>query len=352
VSNWQPPHPARPPRQLAPATIAPCPLESTGRDIGAPGSPIICTPLGVDEVARLAAIGASDAAIAGCLRMSRKTFRAIKRRQPEVAEALSRGRATLHVELQNHLLVAAREGQWGAAGLLLKLRFGGDGSPAHSSQGDEDDEADEEPEKKIDWDAVPEGELAFISLASNRIKVLRGEPDPRAHVASGLDDAQYALHCAVHLLDSTRALPLLHALTGFIQSTPDPNTLSGAEVERLCAALRMAIALLGPKRAPTVLEQSEHARECAEAATAHNRPMPRLVVARPPLDEQAETLRLVLELKPTIAELQHIRAMRLTPHERRHLTDGETVANGNPTEPIGTDEDVNLDVEIEQGEPE
>ena len=79
---------------------------------------------GLQIVERMAADGHADASIAKSLRMHRETLRLCRRRQPEVQEALDRGRAALEDELTHILLGQAREGNTVAAIFLAKARCG------------------------------------------------------------------------------------------------------------------------------------------------------------------------------------------------------------------------------------
>lgn len=79
---------------------------------------------GVALVEKMAREGATDTTIARSLRIARDTFRAIRLRQPEVEEALVRGRAILEDELTNILLSKARNGETVAAIYLTKARCG------------------------------------------------------------------------------------------------------------------------------------------------------------------------------------------------------------------------------------
>jgi hypothetical protein len=79
---------------------------------------------GLALIEKMAAEGAADATIARALKIVRSTFRDIRRRQPEVEEALARGRAVLEDELTHILLAKARGGETVAAIYLTKARFG------------------------------------------------------------------------------------------------------------------------------------------------------------------------------------------------------------------------------------
>ena len=79
---------------------------------------------GAEMVERLAAEGNSDTSIAKALQIDRGTFRDIRKRQPEVDEALARGRASMEDELSDILMSHAREGNVTAAIYLTKARCG------------------------------------------------------------------------------------------------------------------------------------------------------------------------------------------------------------------------------------
>jgi hypothetical protein len=79
---------------------------------------------GVALVERLAREGATDTSIAKALRIARSTFRDARQRQPELEEALARGRAILEDELTDILLAKARGGETVAAIYLTKARCG------------------------------------------------------------------------------------------------------------------------------------------------------------------------------------------------------------------------------------
>lgn len=79
---------------------------------------------GIQLVERMAAGGLSDAAIAKALKMNRETFRFCRRRQPEVEEALQRGRSAEEHALFSKLHEAAMKGNVVAAIFLLKSRHG------------------------------------------------------------------------------------------------------------------------------------------------------------------------------------------------------------------------------------
>ncbi|WP_147303801.1 hypothetical protein [Parvularcula marina] len=92
---------------------------------------------GVSVVEDMARNGCSETSIAKKLRVATSTFREIKRRQPEVLEALERGYSAMEDELVDLLMRRARDpshkGGVTAAIFLLKARRGYEGTktPAH-----------------------------------------------------------------------------------------------------------------------------------------------------------------------------------------------------------------------------
>jgi hypothetical protein len=84
-------------------------------------------PAGLRIIEQMAADGHADIAIAKALRMHQETLRMCRRRQPEVQEALDRGRAALEGELVHYLLDKVRKDADGgiiASFFLLKTRCG------------------------------------------------------------------------------------------------------------------------------------------------------------------------------------------------------------------------------------
>lgn len=79
---------------------------------------------GVSIIEQMAAEGHSDTSIAKALRIARSTFHNIRKRQPEVDEALAQGRAALEDELSDILMTHARNGNVVAAIYLTKARCG------------------------------------------------------------------------------------------------------------------------------------------------------------------------------------------------------------------------------------
>jgi hypothetical protein len=91
---------------------------------GGPGGAATVAATGLALVERMAARGRDNATIAKSLRMSVETFRNVRKRQPEVQDALDRGRAALSDELTDILLRHARKGNVVAAIFLAKARCG------------------------------------------------------------------------------------------------------------------------------------------------------------------------------------------------------------------------------------
>jgi hypothetical protein len=114
---------------------APRAYPATGHELGplvvragGHGNPRVVTPAGLVVVERLAREGLADMSIAAALRMDRETFRQLRGRQPDVEEALARGRSGLEDELTDLLLQRARDpkhpGCVVAAIYLTKARCG------------------------------------------------------------------------------------------------------------------------------------------------------------------------------------------------------------------------------------
>jgi len=82
------------------------------------------TDAGAAVVERMAANGNSNTSIAKALNIARSTLDEIRKRQPEVEEALARGRAALEDELSDILMTHARDGNVVAAIYLTKARCG------------------------------------------------------------------------------------------------------------------------------------------------------------------------------------------------------------------------------------
>lgn len=286
MTRWIPPGP-RAPQQSSPARIEPTPLECTARDIGSPGAPIVITKVGIEYVERLAAIGANDTAIANALRMDRQTFRNCKNRQPDVAEALASGRATLGLEVMNHWLSAARGGDLAASVAIARFRLGWGGGAASSTRPDEDDlPKAEESKKEIDWSKVDDGEREFILLVLGRLSELQGDKNTASMPwVVGHDErmrSMLRLHASLSKLDHHSTAPLITALIDFVDGVRDPaKGIGRSEVDALCAQLRL-----------------------------------------------------------TPAEMQMLQALKLTPHERRQLADGSQ-----PFAP--SSDDASLDIDID-----
>jgi hypothetical protein len=88
------------------------------------GPPIKITEAGLAMIEADASRGLSNTTIASRLGVDRNTLTAIIGRQPEVGEALARGRASLSDELTDILLGQARDGNVVAAIFLAKARCG------------------------------------------------------------------------------------------------------------------------------------------------------------------------------------------------------------------------------------
>ncbi|ABD55812.1 hypothetical protein [Jannaschia sp. CCS1] len=92
---------------------------------GTPGGPAYRVGRrGLKIVEELAARGVAEATMAKALRMGKDAFRAAKRRDPAVQEAIDRGRAVEHDKLVGVLHDLAMEGQYVPAMFLLKARHG------------------------------------------------------------------------------------------------------------------------------------------------------------------------------------------------------------------------------------
>jgi hypothetical protein len=79
---------------------------------------------GLKIIEELSARGVAEATIAKALRMGKDAFRAAKRRDPAVQEAIDRGRAVEHDRLVGVLHEQAMAGQYVPAMFLLKARHG------------------------------------------------------------------------------------------------------------------------------------------------------------------------------------------------------------------------------------
>jgi hypothetical protein len=87
------------------------------------GSKVV-TSQGLQLIEKLAASGNPQTLIARELGMDPKTFRAVRKRQPEVDEALELGRAVEERELVDILLAKARKGELVPLLFALKSRHG------------------------------------------------------------------------------------------------------------------------------------------------------------------------------------------------------------------------------------
>ncbi|MBC7285693.1 hypothetical protein [Hoeflea sp.] len=92
---------------------------------GTPGGPAYRVgKRGLKMIEELAARGVAEATMAKALRMGKDAFRAAKRRDPAVQEAIDRGRAVEHDKLVGILHGLAMAGQYVPAMFLLKSRHG------------------------------------------------------------------------------------------------------------------------------------------------------------------------------------------------------------------------------------
>jgi len=92
---------------------------------GTPGGPAYRVgKRGLKVIEELAARGVAEATMAKALRMGKDAFRAAKRRDPAVQEAIDRGRAVEHDKLVGVLHDLAMAGQYVPAMFLLKARHG------------------------------------------------------------------------------------------------------------------------------------------------------------------------------------------------------------------------------------
>ena len=92
---------------------------------GTPGGPAYrIGKRGLKVIEELAARGVAEATMAKTLRMGKDAFRAAKRRDPAVQDAIDRGRAVEHDKLVGVLHDLAMGGQYVPAIFLLKARHG------------------------------------------------------------------------------------------------------------------------------------------------------------------------------------------------------------------------------------
>jgi len=92
---------------------------------GTPGGPAYRVgKRGLKVIEELAARGVAEATMAKALRMGKDAFRAAKRRDSAVQEAIDRGRAVEHDKLVGVLHDLAMAGQYVPAMFLLKARHG------------------------------------------------------------------------------------------------------------------------------------------------------------------------------------------------------------------------------------
>lgn len=111
-----------PPTELAQTSA---PVVALRRDNGQPGAPFVATPAGLEMMRDAAAKGASLAWIAAhVLRVNRETLRELRKRSPEVDEALAAGKAADRATIQNVIRDAAIAGNVIAAMFYLKTVHG------------------------------------------------------------------------------------------------------------------------------------------------------------------------------------------------------------------------------------
>jgi hypothetical protein len=89
-----------------------------------PGGQVVATEAHVELIEELARAGHPLASIARALRIDRSCLRDLRRRQPEVDEAIARGRGALEIEVVNLLLAQGREGNTTALIWLSKNILG------------------------------------------------------------------------------------------------------------------------------------------------------------------------------------------------------------------------------------
>jgi hypothetical protein len=112
------------PAETAPKT-EPSPIASiAGAILKATDGTISVTPLGLAAVEAAVVAGAGRATVAALLGISRMTLRELCDRQPEVGEALARGKAAEEQLLVGYLRRLAAKGYGAAAMFLLKTRHG------------------------------------------------------------------------------------------------------------------------------------------------------------------------------------------------------------------------------------
>ncbi len=107
----------------AESTAVAAPVVALTRDESRPGCPMVATPAGVELIRRLA-VDNSNNGIAEALGIARDTLRELRRRQPEVQQAIDAGRAVDERELVSALKRKAVGGDTIALLFLLKARHG------------------------------------------------------------------------------------------------------------------------------------------------------------------------------------------------------------------------------------
>ena len=90
----------------------------------APAGTFEVQPVGLELIEEMAKEGMDNTTIHSALGIAKDTFRLMRQRQPDVLDALDRGRAALADELTHILLTKARSGNIIAAIFLAKARCG------------------------------------------------------------------------------------------------------------------------------------------------------------------------------------------------------------------------------------
>lgn len=102
---------------------------------GIKSKPVV-TAVGTKLVKKLSAAGWPLYGIAGILGLKKDVFTDVRKRQPEIQQAVDDGRASLQAELVHHLLEGARAGQFVPAIFLLKSLCGvREAGPSESGHG-------------------------------------------------------------------------------------------------------------------------------------------------------------------------------------------------------------------------
>lgn len=130
-------HTAEPEVQLPSATKSPAARLITRRREGVNGGfTASVTKAGLAAIEHLARNGANDAEIARQIGVARDTLRYIRQRDPEVEEAIARGRSQLDMEFVDRFVEWSRKGLWQPAIFFAKCRLGWreDGAPSPGFQ--------------------------------------------------------------------------------------------------------------------------------------------------------------------------------------------------------------------------